>query len=125
MSKTRLNSKKSLPVKGALEAFFETGTEGVIWSLFEDEKEGYEGLHCLNDGDILSVWGKDGKILWQGAVELEWKRRYRPYPSNPKYGQQEIFGMWVRGFQKGLTPTKWAKMFFEKNRAELIPKRKA
>lgn len=110
------------PIKGTLEAFFETGTEGVIWSLFEDGKEGYEGLHCLNDGDLLVVCGKNGKEVWRGAVALEWKRRHRPYPLNPQYGQQQIFGMWVRGFQVGITPTKWARMFFEKNKAELLKK---
>lgn len=46
-------------MEGCLEAFCETGTEGIIWSFFDLRYEdargfrSYEGLHPLRDGDIL------------------------------------------------------------------------
>ncbi len=110
-------------IKGELEAFWETGTEGVIWSLYDEHNKGYESLNCLKDGDYLEVYNDDGSILWEGEVKLEYKRRYRPFPLNPKYGQQEVFGMWVHGFQEDLDPEIWAKMFFDKKKAILKPKK--
>lgn len=111
-------------IKGELEAFFETGTEGVIWSLYDERNLGYESLVCLKNGDYLEVYNDDGSIFWKGDVNLEYKRRYRPYPMNPQYGQQEVFGMWVHGFQEDADPEIWAKMFFDKKKASVKVKDK-
>ncbi len=108
-------------INGKLEAFFETGTEGVIWSVYDDDDNGYNSLHCLKDGDYLEVFNEVGSILWKGKINLEYKTRYRPYPLNPQYGQQEVLGYWVRGLQKDTDSEVWAKMFFEAKRAKLIP----
>jgi hypothetical protein len=102
-----------------LEPFFETGTEGVIWAVYEDGKQGYDGLNSLKDGDRLKIFASDDSILWEGIVQLEYKRRYRPYPLNPQYGQQEVLGYWVHGFQENLDPEVWGKMFFDALKAEL------
>lgn len=60
-------------IHGALEPFFETGTEGVIWALHEYGTEGYNGLNILEDGDDLRVYDTvtDGNIEWQGRVSFE------------------------------------------------------
>lgn len=109
-------------IKGQLEPFFETGTEGIIWSI-EEPGKGYEGLHCLKNGDFLKVYKKDTEeVLWEGMIDLEYKRCYQPYPLNPQYGQQAIFGYWIRGLQKSLDPEVWAKMFFDNLKAEFIRK---
>ena len=59
-------------IHGALDAFAETGTEGVIWSVHEYGKAGYEGLHCLQDGDELTVYTKvtNGDIEWEGELSF-------------------------------------------------------
>jgi hypothetical protein len=111
-------------INGKLEAFWETGTEGVIWSLYDNNEKGYESLHCLKDGDYLEVYNDDGSIHWKGDVKLEYKRRYRPFPMNPQYGQQEVFGMWVHGFQDDIEPEFWAKMFFDAKKAAIRKKEK-
>lgn len=107
-------------IEGSLDPFFETGTQGIIWSLSELGK-GYEGLHSLKNGDYLKVFKKDsGEILWQGVVKLEYERRLIPIPTNPQYKAQEVCGMWVHGFQDSLEPIVWAKMFFDGSKAQLI-----
>ncbi len=35
--------------------FFETGTEGTIWSVLDDDERGYEALHTIDDGDHLTI----------------------------------------------------------------------
>lgn len=65
-------------IYGALEPFSETGSEGAVWSVSEYGKNGYDALHCLKNGDKLTVfksvravksngkgpWPSDRKILW-------------------------------------------------------------
>lgn len=109
-------------IRGKLDPFFETGTEGVLWAVVDDEKPNdYTGLHVLRDWDYLRVFDADGKMVWEGDVALEWTRRYTPFPNNPEWGQQEVFGYWVHGFQRTLEPEVWAQMFFDGLPAELIP----
>ncbi len=57
---------------GALEPFCETGTEGVIWSISEYGKSGYDGLNVLKDGDRLTVYKnvRDGEIEWEGRADF-------------------------------------------------------
>lgn len=59
-------------IYGALEPFFETGTEGVVWSVHEYGKPGYEGLYYLKGGDRLRVYSsvRNGEVEWEGAVDF-------------------------------------------------------
>ncbi len=109
-------------IEGKLEPFFETGTEGIIWSVYEDGKFGYEGLNCLDYGDYLRIYDsyKKETILWEGNINYDWEINYRPYPMNPKYGQQEVLGYWVHGIQKEVEPETWGKWFFNGLTAQLI-----
>jgi hypothetical protein len=97
---------------GELEGFFETGSEGVHWMMYEDGKKGYEGLQAIEDYDHLVVTAADGTMLFDGEIEWDWKVGYQPYPMNPKLGQQCALGMWVHGIQKGWEPDEWGKLFF-------------
>jgi len=109
-------------IKGKLEPFFETGTEGVIWSVYEDGKEGYDALQCLDEGDYLTIFDPADltKIVWEGNIDLEYERNYHPFPMNPQYGQQAIMGMWVHGIQRDVEPDDWGTWFFKYYPCELI-----
>ncbi len=56
----------------AMEPFCETGTEGVVWSVHEYGKTGYDGLIVLENGDKLTVYSevRDGAIEWQGRLDF-------------------------------------------------------
>lgn len=108
-------------IKGKLEPFFETGTEGVIWSVYEDGKEGYDGLNCLEYGDFLKIFDPADatKVIWEGRIDYDWEINYRPYPMNPEYGQQAVYGYWVHGLQKDVLPEDWGLWFIKQYPAEL------
>lgn len=106
-------------ITGTLDAFFETGTEGVIWSIIEDGKDGYDGLNPLRSGDYLSVFDKAGNLIWEGNVSYNYTDRYQSYPLNPQYGQQAVNDMWVHGLQNGVIPEDWALWFTKGYRAVL------
>jgi hypothetical protein len=57
---------------GMLEPFSETGTEGTIWSICEYGKVSYDALHCLEEGDELTVYSmvRDGDVEWEGEVSF-------------------------------------------------------
>lgn len=111
-----------MTIKGKLEPFFETGTEGIIWSVTEDGKEGYDSLHSLDEGDLLTVLVPDGSgaVVWEGNINYEWKRNFRNYPGNPDHGQQEIGGMWVHGIQENVEPDDWGMWFYKQYPCELV-----
>lgn len=112
----------SAPVfTGRLEPFFETGTEGIVWSVLVDGLLGYDALLPLENGDELVIYGQDGTVAWQGVIALEYKRRQRPYPMNPQYSQQEVLGRWVNGLQEGVDPEVWAQAFFQQAPAVVRP----
>jgi hypothetical protein len=105
---------------GVLDAFFETGTEGTLWAIIDNDKTGYEALNILKDGDYLFVEGDGGDIVWEGEVKLDYEVNYEPYPSRPEFGQQCVLGYWVHGLQEGLPPETWATWFFESRPAVLL-----
>ncbi len=109
-------------IEGKLDAFYETGTEGVIWSVYENGKYGYEALNILNYGDYLRIYSNQDRneIIWEGNIYLDWEINWRKYPNNPKYGQQEVLGYWVHGIQKDVEPTTWGRWFFSGLPAQLI-----
>jgi hypothetical protein len=109
-------------IKGKLEPFFETGTEGVVWSVFEDGVQGYDALHCLYQGDYLTIFDPEDptKVVWEGNIDLEFERNYEKFPMNPQYGQQAVMGMWVHGIQSDVEPDDWGTWFFKQYPAELI-----
>jgi hypothetical protein len=68
----RLERKDGAVLFGALDAFCETGTEGIIWSLHEYGKVGYDGLNHLAEGDKLTVYKnvRDGEVDGQGVLDF-------------------------------------------------------
>ncbi|MEY4723515.1 MAG: hypothetical protein RLZZ324_1028 [Candidatus Parcubacteria bacterium] len=110
---------------GVLEGFFETGTEGVIWMLYEtakidaDGKRPYDGLQLIEDFDRLVIRAEDGHTLFDEEIMLDWKAGYRPFPMNPEHGQQCALGFWIHGVQRGWEPDAWARFFFPSDGKEL------
>lgn len=60
------------------------------------------------------------EIIFEGKIDLEYHRRYRPFDFNPKYGQQEVLGIAVHGLQKDVDPETWVEFFLDEKPAELI-----
>ena len=109
-------------IKGMLEPFSETGTEGIIWSVYEDGKTGYDALHCLGNGDHLAIFDlvNPAEMVWYGNIDLEYESNKQPFPFNPEYSQQAVFGYWVHGFQKDVVPEQWATWFLKAYPCQLI-----
>jgi hypothetical protein len=100
-------------VHGSLEPFLETGTEGVIWSVQEYGKNGYDGLHCLQDGDSLEIFStvKDGEVEWEGEVKFSGKKI------------SEIDHTEVVRSTKHIDTEKWLYMSWDNRPAVIQPKR--
>lgn len=100
--------------KGFLDLFCETGSEGFHWIVTEYiyRKHPYEDQVHLKIGDHLTIFDDNDAVLWQGEIKYDREIGYKPYPRNPKNGQQQALGCWVNGIQEGFEPDDWAKLFF-------------
>ena len=113
-----------MELRGTLHFWSETGTEGGHWA-FQDknfisppapdwphERWSYEGLHVLEDGDILVVYSKEdpAQVIWTGTIKL---KVYEVFA-------ESAFGMWIHTDQKGVDREIWTRWFFEEYPATLI-----
>ena len=59
-------------IYGALEAHYETGMEGIAWSICEYGLNGYGALNALKTGDHMSVFDcvRGGEVEWEGVMEF-------------------------------------------------------
>jgi hypothetical protein len=97
--------------EGELIDFFETGTEGVIWMLEDDDRYGYAALQPICEGDHLTIFDQLGAILWRGGIRRDKAIGTRRFPTNPMHAQQCALGHWVHWIQQGFKPNEWAKFF--------------
>jgi hypothetical protein len=107
-------------IVGTLDAFFETGTEGVIWAVNNNNEDGWAALNILEDGDYLFVEDGYGGIEWEGVVDLDYDIRKAARQSGAM--QQEVCGYWVHGLQRGVNPETWGAWFFD-NRPAVLRKK--
>ncbi|MBX9879855.1 MAG: hypothetical protein K2Y22_15465 [Candidatus Obscuribacterales bacterium] len=100
--------------KGFLDVYCETGSEGFHWIVTEyaHRQNPYADQVHLKDGDHLTILDDSDAIVWQGQIKYDWEVGYKPYPRNPKNGQQQALGCWVNGIQKDFAPDDWANLFF-------------
>jgi len=121
-----LNSKWRR-IEGELIDFFETGTEGVVWTLEDDRRIGRAACETICEGDHLTIFDRAGNVLWRGVIRCDKKSGWRRYPRNPQYGQQSALGCWVHWIQKGFRPDDWARFFirpkYDRLHAILVRKR--
>lgn len=101
-----------MKIRGVLEPFFETGCEGIIWSVVEDGKEGFAGLNIIEEGDRLKIYGENGEVIFDGIIECDRLSGWTEYPLNPGHGQPSALGYWIHWTQRGWRPDDWAKLFF-------------
>lgn len=99
---------KQKTLKGKLELFYEQGLEGTAWAFYEDGKQGYDALHSLRKGDILTIFNKAGRKMWKGKINFDGELQ-----------KIRSFG-YAYGMQKRIAMKKWIKMFKDERRAELI-----
>ena len=101
-----------MKIIGVLEPYFETGTEGTVWSIFEDGKEGYDGLHMIEERDHLTIYGENNEVLFDDDIRCDRQAGWTEYPLNPGNGQPSALGLWIHWTQAGWQPDDWAKLFF-------------
>ncbi len=115
-------------VRGVPYAFFETGTEGVMWSVLEDGKSGYDALNIIEEGDHLTIYANDEKetVMFSGLIVEDVETGLYSHPQNPRYKQQVALGMWIHWVQEGWEPDQWAELFMKdgKYRAVLLTAKK-
>lgn len=86
-------------MKVKLEAFFETGTEGVHWSVYDPTKKGYEGLIPLNEGDKLII-----PDVWEGIIQKDreesraWYHWAGPYARKNQW--KEMYLHFTKGYEE-------------------------
>jgi hypothetical protein len=114
-----------MKIEGVLEAFWETGTESVMWAIIEDGKRGYDALKIIEGGDKFMIYAEDGPVQWSGIIEPDFEIGWQGYPRNPGYGQPIAHGMWIHWTQGGFQPDDRALLFFKEFRATLEPKRRS
>lgn len=104
-------------IHGVLEDFFETDSEGLIWSVQEDDERGYVGLHAIEASDHLTICDGLGRRVWAGKIDCDREIGWKRYPLNPKFGQPCALGYWIHWTQRGFRPDEWAQ-FFVRPRAD-------
>lgn len=105
------NAPNQETYEGALLGWFETGMEGMRWALQEDGREGYEGLHLIEEGDALTIRDQTGCTLWSGVIWCDHATGRISRPTNPAFMQQAALGCWVHWTQQGFQPDEWAAFF--------------
>lgn len=113
------HGRHSIEIEGILEPHVAGPGEPILWSIHEDGRSGPEGVHPFLNGDIVTVHGENGAIVWTGTIDLDFDICQAPDPEKPMTSRQAVLGRWVHGVQKGEDPEAWAEMFFESRRATL------
>lgn len=126
-------------LKGTLEAFIETGSEGHHWSFHEtvpaevSAQNPYAGLRPLQKGDILVVFNDSAmkQEIWRGVVDFNYKTHVVSLRAkNPGFGaliRKDAKAQWIKnigavhGAPVNANPRKWAEMFLQEKPALLIP----
>ncbi|MEK7478571.1 MAG: hypothetical protein AAB626_01440 [Patescibacteria group bacterium] len=124
----KFKNRKVKIIRGVLDPFWESGTEGMIWSIDNGkDKKGYDGLYCIHTGDHLTIYGEKGEIIFKGKIFQDTMAGWTEYPRNPGNGQPLALGCWIHWTQIGWKPDDWARLFLRGKkpalRAELIQKR--
>lgn len=115
-----MNIDDKLVIKGKLEAFWETGMEGMAMLINDNENKTYDSLHWLKKGDYLKVYDSRKKIYYEGEITKEMSEpHYRPNKA-----LIEAYNLHQSLLNKtGYQDKTWVKMFLDEMDAELIRKK--
>ncbi|MEK7498938.1 MAG: hypothetical protein AAB611_03730 [Patescibacteria group bacterium] len=113
---------EALELTGIVYGYFETGCEGIMWSFIEDGKKGYDALHFIEDGDMLTVYNEDNSVAFEGEIVSDREIGYAEYPLNPGHGQPTALEYWIHWTQEGWQPDDWARLFIREEGKELRAK---
>jgi hypothetical protein len=106
--------------EGVLFPYFETGCEGLVWALQRDGLDGYKGLVCLEEGDLVTIRSPEGRVLFEDTIKQDYENGTIPRYEGAKHTQVTALGYWVHWSQAGWAPDDWAKLFLEQgNRGTL------
>src|SRR3989338_10876642 len=100
--------------KGVLDSYTAKGSQGVLWILREDGKEGGDAIIFLEPGDELLVYKDDGSAPLYEKIKIvpDNKTGHHPFPGDSELGQQLVLGgHWIHWIQEGWQPEDWARLF--------------
>ena len=110
-----------LSYEGELFAWAETGTEGFVWAMQEDGKQGYDGLVILERGDAIQIFDSAGAIVFDGIIQPDREANWTPRYDGAEHGQPLVKGCWVHWTQTGWSPEAWLDLFMnEDHRAHIV-----
>ncbi len=98
---------------GNLFPYFETGVEGLIWSLKIDDY-----ILTLQEGDFLKVFDHQGKLIYDTVILKDQTTNLTGRP-NTDLRQQTIGNYWVHWLQKNHKSEKWLLYFTNELNAEV------
>ena len=105
--------------KGILIPYFESGMEITNWAFYEDDKEGYDGLHILTEEHHIKVFDENNKIVFNEDIIHDTFSNYESYPTNPIQGSQLAGNLWVSWVQANAKLRDWLNMFSKEYRVEV------
>lgn len=118
-------------MKGKLNTYFETGTEGSYWAIYDESKKNKDGflphsaMKILKNGDFLKIYvpGTD-QIYWEGKIELldivshimmrndKFKKHMSNYVQQHEDGSEQfcLAGRWVHAMPINIDLAVWYKI---------------
>lgn len=106
-------------ITGNLEAFFESGSEGIQWCIYMDNKKGYDALHYIESDDYITIYDEENSVIYEGDIIKDNFSNWQPYPMNPMLGQQVAGDYYVHWVQANVDPDLWSEWFNKRLKAEI------
>ncbi|MFN8399874.1 MAG: hypothetical protein U0X74_07660 [Anaerolineales bacterium] len=92
---------------GRLEAYYEQGWEGmIVFSFMPDDSNGLNDLVTLQDGQHLTIYDTNEKILWSGEIHFVKRGFFDKHKLKAE--------IWSDSKQKGVSYADWIDWFWRK-----------
>lgn len=104
-------------IRGHIEGYWEQGWEGRIEYVFvaEEGNNIREKTIFLSKGHYLRIYNEEGKIIWEGGIELVGKSWWESF-------KESKLSIWSESKQKGVSYEQWIEWFWQKTplKAEMV-----